>query len=193
MEDIQFDRFHAVQIALDGRDGHETMSGVDQQSAPGEARLIVNRHGGNSEGFRSNSHQLKERLEAAKRPKWVLRFQLNIGICDFEVIGFIFAQFLDGRARSRSLNDEMWFVEACLAPKRDAGFLGKPVQESLPRSFQPRFLVPFQSDAKMPVNNEFPLAAHNMRGKRHDRQRLVLSRAKIACGDNPAKRKQRKF
>jgi len=32
-----------------------------------------------------------------------------------------------------------------------------------------------------------------MRGKRHDRQRLVLSRAKIACGDNPAKRKQRKF
>src|SRR6266699_3635061 len=115
---------------------------------------------------------------------------LNIGICDFEVIGFIFAHFLDGRARSRSLNDEMWFVEACLAPKRDAGFLGKPVQESLPRSFQPRFLVPFQSDAKMPVNNEFPLAAHNMRGKRHDRQRLVLSRAKIACGDNPAKRKQ---
>src|SRR5437870_5847562 len=178
MEDIQFDRFHAVQIALDGRDGHETMSGVDQQSAPGEARLIVNRHGGNSEGFRSNSHQLKERLEAAKRPKWVLRFQLNIGICDFEVIGFIFAQFLDGRARSRSLNDEMWFVEACLAPKRDAGFLGKPVQESLPRSFQPRFLVPFQSDAKMPVNNRSEEHTSELQSRGHLVCRLLLEKKK---------------
>src|SRR5207302_913822 len=101
------------------------------QSAPGEARLIVNRHGGNSEGFRSDSHQLKERLEAAKRPKWVLRFQLNIGVCDFEVIGFILAQFLDGRARARSLNDEMWFVEACLR-RQSSKTQAKEILENVP-------------------------------------------------------------
>src|SRR2546430_4433929 len=100
MEDIQFDRLHAVQIALDGRDGHETMSGVDQQSAPGEARLIVNRHGGDSEGFWRNFYPFKERLEGAERPHRGLRLQLNNGVCCFLVVGIILSPFLAWGARS---------------------------------------------------------------------------------------------
>jgi len=37
VEDIEFDRFHSIQIAFNDRDRYEAMPRVDQKSAPREA------------------------------------------------------------------------------------------------------------------------------------------------------------
>ena len=79
VKDIEFDRLHAVQIGLKGRDGYKTMSRVDQKSAPKEAWLVVNRNHRNAEAFRGDSYQLEEGLEPAKHPDRIRRCQLNIG------------------------------------------------------------------------------------------------------------------
>src|SRR5690349_20064490 len=41
MEHIELDRLHAVEIALDYRETNETMTSIDEQTAPGEARSIL--------------------------------------------------------------------------------------------------------------------------------------------------------
>src|SRR5690242_1358825 len=51
MEHIEFDCFHAVEIALDYRETNETMTGIDEQTAPGKARSIFDGNNGNGEAL----------------------------------------------------------------------------------------------------------------------------------------------
>ena len=77
MKDIEFDRFHPVQIALHRGDGYKTMPRVDQNPTPREAWLVVNGSDGNAEASRSDSYQLEEGLESAKDSDRIGRRQLN--------------------------------------------------------------------------------------------------------------------
>src|SRR5262249_51488491 len=173
MEDIQFDRFHSIEIALNHRKRHKTMSRVDQKPTPGEARLVVDGNNGNAEAFRSDSYQLEKGLESAKHPKRVRRHQLNTGGRDLKAVRFVLAQLLDRRTRSGSLNYEIGCVEDCFAPQRDPGFPRKHLQKTLPCPFQPRFLVPLQSDAKISVNRKLTFAQPNVCGEWHDGKRAL--------------------
>src|ERR1035437_7064009 len=80
MEDIQLHRLHPVQIALNCVDGYKPMSGVNQQSTPGETWRVIDRNDGNTEAFRSDSHQLQKRLQSADDTNGIGRLQLNIGL-----------------------------------------------------------------------------------------------------------------
>jgi len=91
------------------------------------------------------------------------------------------------------LNGEVWLVEDRLAPERDAGFLRKYVEKALQRSFETRFLIPFQRDPKISINKEFAFALHNVSGQRHNRQRTLLLCGKIAADDKCAEANQKAF
>src|SRR5262249_53891363 len=177
VEDVQFDRFHSVQIAFDCRDRYKAVPGVNQQTSPRKARLVINRNDGNAEAFWSDSHQLEESLESAEHSDWIGGRQLNIGRRDFEVVGFILTELLNCGARSSSLHYEVRLIVDCFAPERNSGLAGKCVQEALPCPFETSFLIALQSDAKIPVNREFAFALHNVRGQRHDGQRAFFLRA----------------
>jgi hypothetical protein len=73
MENIKFDRLHAIQIALQDWDGYKAMTGVDEKSAPRETRLVVNRDHGNAETGWSDCHELKERLEPSQHAERIRR------------------------------------------------------------------------------------------------------------------------
>lgn len=84
-------------------------------------------------------------------------------------------------------------IEARFAPERDASFPRKQVQEPLLRPFETRLLVPFQGDAKMPINHEFTLALGYMRGEWHDRQRAFFLRAKVAESERENSEKEKSY
>ena len=63
VEDVQLDRFHAVEVALDHSQRHEVAARVDHQAAPRKARLIVDGDRRRGESLRRDAHQLQKGLQ----------------------------------------------------------------------------------------------------------------------------------
>ncbi len=111
MEDIEFDRFHSVEIVFNHGNRYKTMSRVDQKPTPREAWLVVDGHNGNAEAFWSDSYQLEKGLESAKDPERVRRGQLNTGGRDLKAKASLFlapAKYEPGRAGTGPRGKIQW-------------------------------------------------------------------------------------
>jgi hypothetical protein len=116
-------------------------------------------------------------LKSVKHPQRICGRQVNLARRNLKAVGFILAWPLDHCTRSCSMNREARFVEDRLTPKLNSGFSRKYVQEALSCSFQPRFFIPCQDDAKIFVNQEFTIASHNLCRQRHHWERFIGLRA----------------
>ena len=65
VEDVHLDGFHAVEIALEYVGGNEVAADVNEQAAPGEARLVLDGKGGSGEAVGSDFDELQESLQSA--------------------------------------------------------------------------------------------------------------------------------
>src|SRR5713226_560229 len=95
MEDVHFDRFHAVEITFEDVERDEVAANINHQAAPCEAWMILNRDCGSSEAVGRYFDKLKEGLQSAQHAKRICGVQFCSRSGDLESIGFVFAQFLD--------------------------------------------------------------------------------------------------
>ena len=72
---------------------------------------------------------------------------------NLQVIGLVFVQLLDGRARPLGLDEKHRLVKICLVPERNPGLPRERFQEALFSAFQARLLKTFEGDAE-PVVDE---------------------------------------
>src|SRR5689334_14365020 len=180
VKDIQLHRLHAIQIALYVGNRYETMPGIDQQSAPGKAWLVVNQNDRNAEASRRDPYQLQKRIEPSKHAQRIRRCQLHGCRRDRQMIRLILTQLLHGITRSRSPNREVRLVVDCFAPQRDPCLLREPVKKALPRPLQTRLPVSLKSHTKTPVDRELTLAALHVGGHWHILERILLLRVNTA-------------
>ena len=66
VEDVQLDRGHGVEIALDHFDRHPVARHIEHQAAPGEARLVFDVDGGRFEAIGAERDQLRKGRESVK-------------------------------------------------------------------------------------------------------------------------------
>ena len=180
VKDIQLHRLHSIQIALYVGKRYETMPGIDQQSTPGKAWLVVNHNDRNAEASRRDPYQLQKGIEPSKHAQRVRRCQLHGCRRDRQMIRLILTQLLHRLARSRSPNREVRLVLDCLAPQRNPCLLRKPVKKALPRPHQTRLRVSLKSHTETSVDRELTLAPLHVRGHRHILERIFLLRVNIA-------------
>ena len=95
VEDVHFDRFHAVEISTDHIERNEMPDRIDHESAPRKARPILNCQGWDGKSFRRYIDQLEKRLKSMQRSERRRRSQPGAGWSDFENIRFVFSDFLD--------------------------------------------------------------------------------------------------
>src|SRR5579864_2773490 len=79
VKNVQLDRGHSVEIALDHVEWHEMAAGVDHQTAPRKARLVLNRDCGNGEALRRDLDELQESLQPAHDAEGRGRAQFSAG------------------------------------------------------------------------------------------------------------------
>ena len=91
VEDIQFDRRHAVEVAPQNLERNEVAANVKHQSPPGKARLVFNRERGNGESIGSDVDELQKRLQSAHRAKGGGCIQLGVAVGDIEGVGLVLA------------------------------------------------------------------------------------------------------
>ena len=73
---------------------------------------------------------------------------------NLQVIGLVFLQLLDGRARPIGLDEEHRLVEVGFVPERDPGLPRERFQEALFSAFQARLLKTFEGDAEAVVDEK---------------------------------------
>ena len=103
--------------------------------------------------MRRDADQLQKGLQAVQHAQRVGSFQVHLIRRDLQVIGLVFLQLLDGRARPLGLDEKHRLVEISLAPERDPGLPRERFQEALFSAFQARLLKTFEGDAE-PVVDE---------------------------------------
>ena len=84
MEDIHFHRFHAVEISTYHIERNEMPDRIDHESAPREARPILNCQGWDRKSFRRHIDQLEKRLKSMQRSERRRRSQPGASWSDFE-------------------------------------------------------------------------------------------------------------
>ena len=96
VENVQFSRRHAVNLAFNSLQRYEVASGIQQQPAPREARRIINRDVRNRRIFSAVVHQLEQRFHPAQRAKPGIRLEGNALGGHLQLVAFITV-----RARNR--------------------------------------------------------------------------------------------
>src|ERR1035441_817430 len=105
MKDVQLHRSHAVEIALDHLDGHPMPRDVQMQSAPGEARMVLNVDGRRFEtlgcrfGALSRNDELSKCFEATQHAQRIRSGQERVLWRDLQVVALVFTELLDGLRR----------------------------------------------------------------------------------------------
>ena len=109
MENVHLHGFHAVDISADDVKREEMAGRVDHQSAPREARPVLNgdHWGGKSAG--RNIHQLKKGLESMHRAERCRCSEPCARGADIQDVGFILADLLNFLAGVIGLNHERCF------------------------------------------------------------------------------------
>src|SRR6516164_5187691 len=95
VKDIQLHCFHAVQVSLENIEGRKVTARINQQTAPWETRLVLNRYRRSRETVGRDFNQLQKCLQAAKNPERICGVEFCSGGCNLEGIGFLLAQFLN--------------------------------------------------------------------------------------------------
>ena len=167
MEDVELDRFHAVEGAIHHIEGHEMAARVQHQSAPGKARLIVDSHCRNDEASWRDTDELQKGLQAVQHAQRIGGFEVHLVGCNLQMIGLIFIDLLHGCARPRGLDEEQRFIEHSLAPQGNPGLPREDVQKALFGAFQAWLLITFESHAEAIVDEELARARLHLRRKRH--------------------------
>src|ERR1700691_978714 len=168
VEDIQLNRFHRIQVALDDRDGLKMPSDIDHQSAPRKPRLVVNGHDRNAEALRRGPDQLKEGLQSVQNAERIGRTKYNMVDRYLQMIGFVLAELLHRVAGTSSFDNKDRRIKLRFAPQWNACFMRKRHQESLLRPLQSRFCVALQCHSKISVNVKLTLVLNYMRWQGHD-------------------------
>ena len=86
------------------------------------------------------------------------------------MVGFVLAQLLDRRTRSRSLDDESRLDARCRGNRKNPRFACEVGEEAISRAFQPRLGVSLKDDLKTTVDGKTAGAFYYMRRQRHDGQ-----------------------
>ena len=98
VQHVHFYRSHAVNVALKHVERDEVAADVDQQAAPGKARLVLDGDRGGRESSGSDLHELKKRLQPAHGAQRGRRRELRSGIGNGQFVRFILPKFLHGFA-----------------------------------------------------------------------------------------------
>ena len=108
MQDVHFDRGHAVEIAFERIHWDEMAADVNEKPAPGKPGLILDGDRGRGKSRRCNLHKLEKSLQAAQSSERCRRCKFCAGIGDGEFVGFIFAEFLNCLATFVGMNLQRW-------------------------------------------------------------------------------------
>src|SRR6266550_8821053 len=109
MQDVQLQSGHAVKIALQHVEWNEVPANVNEQSAPGKSRFVVDCQDRYGKSGRTRFHQLQECLQAVQHTQRSRGGESRMFRCDFERIGFVLAEFLNFAASVFAPNYESRF------------------------------------------------------------------------------------
>ena len=167
VKDVQLNGLHAVERAIHHIQRHEMAAHVQHQSPPGKPGLIVNGHCRDGEASRGDLDQLEKGFEAVQHAQRIGGFEMNSIRCNLQVIGLIFIDLLDRRARPLGLDEEYWLVELGLAKERDSGLPREERQEALFGALQARLLETVERNAESAVDDKLARPRLHLRGQRH--------------------------
>ena len=95
VEDVHLDGGHGIEGALDDVDGFEVSAAIDHESAPGEARLVDDRDGGDDVVLVIRLYELQQRLQAVHGAYHGSRVKGHGGGGDTHPVGLILIRGLD--------------------------------------------------------------------------------------------------
>src|SRR5579863_526485 len=95
VEDVQFHRFHPIEVALQHIEWSKVPAGINHQAAPRETRLVLNGYGGGGKTIGRDRDELQESLQAAEYAEGICGVEFRPGGRDFKRVGLVFARFLD--------------------------------------------------------------------------------------------------
>src|SRR5437868_4287387 len=106
VQHVHLHRFHSIEVAFEDIEGNEMAADVNQQTTPGEPRLIFNRYYGDCKPLRRYFDQLQESLQAVQNAKWIRRVERGAGRRDYQLVRFIFAELLHPLAIMIRVDDQ---------------------------------------------------------------------------------------
>ena len=112
VEDVHFYGFHAIEVAAQDVERNEVAADVEHDSAPREARLIVDRDDGDVEAGGAGLDELQKCLQAVHRAERSCGVEFRAVGGDFERVAFVFAEFLN-------------FFAGVIGVNRQRGFAGR--------------------------------------------------------------------
>ena len=90
VQDIVFGRCHAIELALDGRDRKKAPRGIDQQPAPGIARVIDDTHRGQiAVAIVVERHQLQEGFQSVQCAPGRRRVQARTAGANLQAVALV--------------------------------------------------------------------------------------------------------
>ena len=168
VENIHLHGFHAVNIPADDVERDKVAGGIDHQTAPREARLVMNRDRGRGKSARRDIHQLKKGLESVHRAERRWRDKLCTRGRHFQNIALVLADFLNFLARVIGLNHERGSCRlGRFEGERETRLTRELQQESLAGTFQPRLGMAGERHRKRRVHLQAPRPGLRTGGKRH--------------------------
>src|ERR1041385_3482085 len=179
-EDVHFHRFHTVQISFENIHGRKMAARINQQTAPWETRLILNRYGRSSETVRSYFNKLQKCLQATKNAERICGIEFCSGWHDLERVGLIFTQFLNFLAgvigvndqrRSRGILNSLGGKQSCLTLQLGQKAVGCAIESG--------FAVTSESNRKVCVNRKRAGAEFHAGRLRHQIQRWRILRSRV--------------
>ena len=115
---------------------NEVAAHVDHQSAPGEARFVLNRDRWHGEAVGSGLHQLQKCFQPAHDSERRRCIKLRASGTDLKRIGFVFPEFLHGLAGTFTMNDQ--FGLSCIRnlhiERRHAHLASKIIKKACDRT-----------------------------------------------------------
>ena len=94
VQNVHLHRCHSIQIALKHIDRNKVAANVNEQSAPGEPRLILYRSCRHSKSIHARFDQLQKGLKSVKNAQRIGGVELRSRLADCQLIRLILAQAL---------------------------------------------------------------------------------------------------
>jgi len=141
---------------------------VDEQTAPGEARLVLDGEGRSGKAVGSDVDQLKEGLQTAKSAERVGGVELRAGGIDFESVGFVFAEFLDLFAGAVGMDDESRFGQIVRRfAKQQSSLTMELRQEALTGAVETRLRVAYEGHGEIRIDSKCTASGRDTGGLGH--------------------------
>ena len=196
VQHVELDRRHAVEGALDHLDRLEVPADIHQQSAPREARRVLDVHGGHEKPVGVAGHELQQRLEAAEHADDGRRPQRGPRRVDVERVGLVLGFGL-GVLPGTLRHDQEPPAEGIAAQRMNhaqRGAVLQPIEQAGDGALEARIRVPGHRDRECGVERD-AAGEHGQRARdRHQveggRGGLVRSRPP---GDEQGENERERF